>query len=69
MAGLVPAIHVLLSCSEKDVDARNECGHDELSERVVLVMAGTSPAMTATTTLIAQFLRVDFGWGEAPLNI
>ena len=27
MAGLVPAIHVLLSC--KDVDARNKCGHDD----------------------------------------
>jgi hypothetical protein len=24
----VSAIHVLLSCSEKDVDARNKCGHD-----------------------------------------
>jgi hypothetical protein len=30
MAGLVPAIHVLLSCGEQDVDARNKCGHDEL---------------------------------------
>jgi hypothetical protein len=29
MAGLVPAIHVLLVlASKKDVDARNECGHD-----------------------------------------
>ena len=35
MAGLVPAIHVLLSCGEQDVDARNKCGHDELNERVV----------------------------------
>jgi hypothetical protein len=34
MAGLVPAIHDLLSCA-KDVDARNKCGHDELNERVV----------------------------------
>jgi hypothetical protein len=37
MAGLVPAIHVLLSFSEKDVDARNKCGHDELNERVKLI--------------------------------
>jgi hypothetical protein len=29
MAGLVPAIHVLLPLSsKKDVDARNKCGHD-----------------------------------------
>jgi len=34
MAGLVPAIHVLLSRT-KDVDARNRCGHDELNECVV----------------------------------
>ncbi len=27
MAGLVPAIHVLIR--GKDVDARNKCGHDE----------------------------------------
>jgi hypothetical protein len=30
MAGLVPAIHVLL-LAEKDVDARHEAGHDESS--------------------------------------
>jgi hypothetical protein len=24
----VPAIHVLRAASEKDVDARNKCGHD-----------------------------------------
>jgi len=35
MAGLVPAIHVLLSCCEQDVDARNECGHDGLNEHVI----------------------------------
>jgi hypothetical protein len=30
MAGLVPAIHVLLKCwSKKGVDARHEAGHDE----------------------------------------
>ncbi|SHH71575.1 hypothetical protein SAMN05443248_5833 [Bradyrhizobium erythrophlei] len=31
MAGLVPAIHVLLSASE-DVDARDKPGHDELDK-------------------------------------
>jgi hypothetical protein len=29
MAGLVPAIHVLLAAMKKDVDGRNKCGHDE----------------------------------------
>jgi hypothetical protein len=29
MAGLVPAIHVLLAASKKDVDARDKRGHDD----------------------------------------
>jgi hypothetical protein len=29
MAGLVPAIHVLLAAFKKDVDARDERGHDD----------------------------------------
>jgi hypothetical protein len=29
MAGLVPAIHVLLIMDHKDVDARHKAGHDE----------------------------------------
>jgi hypothetical protein len=29
MAGLVPAIHVLIARSVKDVDARDKPGHDE----------------------------------------
>jgi hypothetical protein len=29
MAGLVPAIHVLLADGSKDVDARHKAGHDE----------------------------------------
>jgi hypothetical protein len=29
MAGLVPAIHVLLNTEKKDVDARHKAGHDE----------------------------------------
>jgi hypothetical protein len=28
MAGLVPAIHVLSSGDQKDVDARHKAGHD-----------------------------------------
>jgi hypothetical protein len=31
MAGLVPAIHVLLQAGKKDVDARHKAGHDELN--------------------------------------
>jgi hypothetical protein len=30
MAGLVPAIHVLLGCVKEAVDARHKAGHDEL---------------------------------------
>jgi hypothetical protein len=29
MAGLDPAIHVLVSASTKDVDARHKAGHDD----------------------------------------
>jgi hypothetical protein len=29
MAGLVPAIHVLLAEKKKDVDARHMAGHDD----------------------------------------
>jgi hypothetical protein len=32
MAGFVPAIHVFLWCSKKDVDARDKPGHDEWRE-------------------------------------
>jgi hypothetical protein len=30
MAGLVPAIHVFVAPTKKDVDARHKAGHDEL---------------------------------------
>jgi hypothetical protein len=30
MAGLIPAIHVLLADMREDVDARHMAGHDEL---------------------------------------
>jgi hypothetical protein len=33
MPGLVPGIHVLVSCSKKDVDGRDKPGHDD--ERIV----------------------------------
>jgi hypothetical protein len=33
MAGLVPAIHVLLSHGTKDVDARHKAGHDDFLVR------------------------------------
>jgi hypothetical protein len=34
MAGLVPAIHVLLSDSTKVVDARDKPGHDEVFREI-----------------------------------
>ena len=38
MAGLVPAIHVLLSnATKKDVDARDKRGHDEYGARSVAI--------------------------------
>jgi hypothetical protein len=33
MAGLDPAIHVLLRQTKKDVDARLKAGHDELNHK------------------------------------
>jgi hypothetical protein len=37
MAGLVPAIHVLLSGSREDVDARHKAGHDEVEGFALLI--------------------------------
>jgi hypothetical protein len=34
MAGLVPAIHVLLFAAFKDVDARAKPGHDDVERHV-----------------------------------
>jgi hypothetical protein len=53
MAGLVPAIHVFLSGSTKDVDARHKAGHDE-------VCAGTTSPQSRrrlVMTLIAAVVR------------
>jgi hypothetical protein len=33
MAGLVPAIHVFLGWTNKDVDARDKPGHDEIESK------------------------------------
>jgi hypothetical protein len=52
MAGLVPAIHVLLTVAAQDVDARDKPGHDE----------GESGAMTFDDVrkLTLAWLDVDF---------
>jgi hypothetical protein len=52
MPALVAGIHVFLAARKQDVDGRDKPGHDGME--------------AANTTLIAQFLRVDFGLGEAP---
>ncbi len=40
MAGLVPAIHVLLPWSAKDVDARHKAGHDdEVAQKALILLA------------------------------
>jgi len=36
MAGLVPAIHVLLHLRKKDVEARHKAGHDEFCRKASL---------------------------------
>ena len=53
MAGLVPAIHVLLQRRKKDVDGRHEAGHDveradatRQSIKRRRWMRGSSPRMT-----------------------
>jgi hypothetical protein len=33
MAGLVPAIYILVHIDSKDVDARHKAGHDEIMTR------------------------------------
>jgi hypothetical protein len=43
MAGLVPAIHVLLPASEPDVDARDERGHDESPYQAAFFDSRNSP--------------------------
>jgi hypothetical protein len=43
MAGLVPAIHVLLHKRKKDVDARDKPGHDELYWHDGLTIMTNSP--------------------------
>jgi hypothetical protein len=45
MAGLVPAIHVLLAAT-KDVDARHKAGHDESEWRQKMDANGTGFAKT-----------------------
>jgi hypothetical protein len=60
MAGLVPAIHVLLQRRKKDVDGRHEAGHDVAGadawqfavprgRAMFEPERGSSPAMTAET--------------------
>jgi hypothetical protein len=36
MPGLVPGIHVLISCGWKDVDGRDKPGHDERKKQLML---------------------------------
>jgi hypothetical protein len=53
MAGLVPAIHVLLTMTKKDVDARNKCGHDEDFSSSVPTFTGRARRTEKTIQLSA----------------
>jgi hypothetical protein len=43
MAGLVPAIHALLSFKTKDVDARHKAGHDGVTRFRCGAKSATAP--------------------------
>jgi hypothetical protein len=47
MPGLVPGIHVFLSCNKQDVDGRDKPGHDD-AERRLRVLYPHPPAAGAT---------------------
>jgi iron(III) transport system ATP-binding protein len=63
MAGLVPAIHVLLT--EEDVDARNKCGHD--GGETMIRVEGLTKTFAAGGDSVAAVAGVDFEVGPGEL--
>ncbi len=57
MAGPVPAIHALVSCDKKDVDARNTSGHDV--ERNVVIALITLATTIFSTVVFTSPARAD----------
>jgi hypothetical protein len=57
MAGLVPAIHVLLAVIPKDVDARHKAGHDE-SECDEALQSSLAPERAITSAHFFESLAM-----------
>ena len=60
MAGLVPAIHVLLAATAKDVDARHKAGHDDslvcFCKAILYAAAVVTPP---STTMVWPVMKVE----------
>jgi predicted MFS family arabinose efflux permease len=72
MAGLVPAIHVWILGSQKDVDARHKAGHDGSRNQTRLALNGSQDESVVDETsahyegwriVVVCFLVATFGWG------
>ena len=64
MAGLVPAIHVLLAATAKDVDARHKAGHDEIvGDRALFRQASelyvAAVVTPPSTTMVWPVMKVE----------
>jgi len=60
MAGLVPAIHVLI-CSTKGVDARTKSGHDDVVFGSAIPETGyyrTSQRLESSSTLLLRLIQL-----------
>jgi hydroxymethylglutaryl-CoA lyase len=66
MAGLVPAIHVLVRCSAEDVDGRHKAGHDvilrsiAMTETIRIVEVGPRDGLQNEKTPVSVADRVAF---------
>jgi catechol 2,3-dioxygenase-like lactoylglutathione lyase family enzyme len=67
MAGLVPAIHVFLARSTKEVDARHKAGHDEFKSKRDTMTNSPSPPVPRFTviTLGVSDMRASIAFYEA----
>jgi integrase len=55
MAGLVPAIHVSVSCSKKNVDARHKAGHDgSMNLGIIAMFTASEDTLPSTVNLTVK---------------